>query len=76
MDTFNPYEVTTAEYLIELARTIRLPGEKIVVAQPDMAGWMVEQCKTALDFDAKPMEFKFRALYEEWDQERIVRELY
>lgn len=76
MDSFQPLEVTTAEYLLELARTVRLPCDKLVIAQPHTTEWMLAQCKTALDFDAKPMEFKFRALFEGWDAERINRELY
>ncbi len=68
--------VTAAEYLLTLAETIKHPIGQVIVAQPRMQDWQLAQCRIALDLDAKPEWFKFRAVYEEWDQFRINQELY
>lgn len=36
----------------------------------------VAKCKVAIDFSRAPKHFQLRALMEEWDAYRIVRELY
>jgi len=68
--------LTPAEILLAVARHIRLPEGKLMVAQPGVQDWQVAQWKVAMDFDRMPLSFKFRAVFEEWTEERIVSELY
>lgn len=68
--------VTAAEYLLAMAESIKHPIGEVMVAQPGMTDWQLAQCRLAMGLDTKPEWFKFRAVYEEWSQFDIVRELY
>ena len=64
-----------ASALIDLAHAVMLPRGEVVEAN-DMGSEEFARIKLALDFSLKSPAFKFRAQFEQWDIERIVRELY
>lgn len=72
----NPCAPTPAEVLLACARSIKLPAGQLLVVQPGVQDWQVAQWKVAMDFDRMPLSFKFRAVFEEWTEERIVSEMY
>ena len=68
--------VCYAEYLISLAECIKYPKGVLMTSQPDMDDWMLSQCRLAMEFDRRPISFKFRAVFEEWSQTELTREMY
>ncbi len=76
MSSTHQCNLTAAEILLAIARHIRLPEGKLMVAQPGVQDWQVAQWKVAVDFDRRDAGFKFRAVFEEWSEERIILEMY
>lgn len=68
--------MTMAEILLDLAEAAKKPADKIVIAEEWFRGAHLARIKLALDFDRRDAGLKFRAIFEDWDQERIVREIY
>lgn len=71
---------TAGEMLVDLALTFR--GDKVISLEgltcaqvPEIEGPLA-LAKLALDFHKRGPGFVFRAIFEEWTQERIVREVY
>lgn len=66
--------MTDAELLIELANRVRYPRRTLIVADglPQYTGSTVD---LALRLQARP-DMVLRAIVEEWDRFRIVRELH
>lgn len=60
-----------AEFLVELAKDVLYPQSALVLVRPDQLALY----KLAIDLWRKP-GLVVRALMEEWDQQRIVKELY
>lgn len=64
-----------AEELLELAEQVRFP-RSLILSMPAMEGKQLARIKLALDLLDRPPSFKLRAIVEEWDQRRLVEELY
>jgi len=70
---------TAAELLLDLADWILLPASTICEF-PGLGDGRPEvhtaRGAVAIDFSRRPDAFRFRAVVEGWDYERIVREMY
>lgn len=65
-----------AEILLTVARMIKCPKERLVIPCNSWKDKDTERMRTALEFDKRPNVFKMRAMVEDWDMIRIVREMY
>lgn len=73
--------MTKAEALITLAQMVTdRPGTVDLyenMETPDMElGTLFARVKLAIVFTQKPADFRFRAIMEEWDAQRIIQEMY
>lgn len=69
--------VSVAEMLLELAVAVQHPRDVILdMSDTETDSGRIERIKTALDLYRKPPVLKFRAIYENWDMQRLVREMY
>jgi hypothetical protein len=70
---------TFAEGLLMLAADVhRYPGELIeeIGGMPISYGLLTARCKFALDFERLGKGVHFRAIYEDWGQQRCLLETY
>lgn len=68
-------EPTVAEELIDLADILLRPRGSLIDAEGVHEPFFAYTA-LAIHFDRAPQGTKLRAIYERWDQQRIVRELY
>lgn len=70
--------MTIAEQILNTARMVKHPKDKVVEWALIVPNQTVSLSRVALAlrFDAMPPVIKFRAIVEEWSQERIVKECY
>lgn len=72
-----PWESSVAEHLLNMARDLRgVSSTTLMVALRPMSDVELAEVKLALDFSTLGNIIHLRAMVEEWDQERIVRETY
>ncbi|HLW67829.1 MAG TPA: hypothetical protein VKS79_21100 [Gemmataceae bacterium] len=67
-------EPPEAEKLLALARRLKMLGRRGTTLCGSLS--FAETCALALTFDRLPAATKFRALFEDWDRERIIREVW
>lgn len=64
-----------AEIMLDIAESVLLPRSALVISEGEPS-CMVEVVNTAVRFYRQPSAFKLRALVEQWERERIIRELW
>lgn len=72
--------LTEAETMIEVAEAMLLP-KKNIISLEELADYgelneFAEYLVLCIRLYRAPTPLKFKAIYEEWDRTRIVRELY
>lgn len=65
-----------ADELLFIAELLLFPTNEIVVAERTPEPYQEAEAALAVAFYRRPAGFKLRALVEEWDRPRIVREMY
>ncbi len=66
---------TMGERILDLAKELHSIRHKIIIADTTVTDVHLARVKLALDFERRP-EIIFQAIMENWDQPRIVREMY
>mgnify|MGYP000987293782 FL=1 len=71
------HHVSIAEKLLDIANAIKFPKDELFECEAkDEEDGTIARIKTALELDRRSAVFKFRAIVEDWDIHRIIRELY
>lgn len=68
--------MTLAERLIELADALLLPRGQLMIAERAVDDVTLARIKLALDFRRLPVGKRFTAIVGEWDQQKMLREVY
>lgn len=73
-----PMTINVASHLLEIARAVRIPKRNIICMPPGLRdyGKHTSLVNTALRFEQTPPALRLQAILEEWDLQRIIREVY
>lgn len=67
---------TCAETLLHVAGSLAKEDELVIAHGKALEDGGLEFVRLAMEFRKRDRGFHFRAIYEGWDQQRIIREMY